>query len=261
MSRERSWVAVVIEDDPDVRELIDVVLSQAGFTTVLTSSGEEGVEAVRAHNPLLTTVDVQMPGMDGFETTRAIRDISDTYLIMVTALTDEESVITGFTAGADDYLGKPFRARELWARAESMLRRPRSRSAEALVPRPGAGAPLAAVAPASDEVIVQWKGVRLQESTRSAHLDGEELELTRTEFDLLISLITTGRRVRSKADLVLVSRGERNRSSHVSESDKRSVEVHIANVRRKLGDDATAPRYLETVRGLGYRMAAPPQSH
>src|SRR6478609_2960248 len=121
------WVAVIIEDDPDVRDLIDIVLTQSGFRTVITENGTDGVEAVRKHNPLLTTLDVNMPGMDGFAVAKRLREFSSTYLIMITALADEIDVVQGFEAGADDYLVKPFRPRELRARADSMLRRPRTR--------------------------------------------------------------------------------------------------------------------------------------
>lgn len=257
------WVAVVIEDDPDVRELIDVVLTQSGFRTVLAPDGESGLAAVRAHRPLLTTVDVQMPGIDGLEVSRRIREFSSTYLIMVTGLADEDDVVRGFEAGVDDYLVKPFRARELWARAHSMMKRPRARlgvgednswaatAVQELRDR-SLGAPTAL----QDELLAH-AGLTLDAGRRTVRVDDADVELTRTEFDVLTSLLRSGRRVRSKGDLVLAARGEDD-AGYVTDSDKRAVEVHVANLRRKLGESAANPRFIETVRGVGYRMTAPP---
>ena len=344
-----AWTAVIIEDDPDVRDLIDLVLSQSGFRTVLAEDGLEGVEAVRQHNPLITTLDVNMPGMDGFAVAKRLREFSNTYLIFITALADEIDVVTGFEAGADDYLVKPFRPRELRARADSMLRRPRERSdvgaggpaaepsappaeeswatraarelqdpsGDALRSRPPMPAPTPAPAPvqpdpyqppvqqppaeqwaqpaypqappqtpptqqpqqtylhavpgqpvppvpagpggpSAEGAWVRYNGLALNNETRLVTINGGTVDLTRTEFDLLASLLSTGRRVRSKADLVLTMRGQQYVTSYfVNEADKRSVEVHIANLRRKIGDDSTNPRFIETVRGVGYRLAGP----
>ncbi len=357
------WVAVIIEDDPDVRDLIDIVLTQSGFRTVVTQDGPEGVEAVRTHNPLITTLDVNMPGMDGFAVAKRLREFSSTYLIMITALADEIDVVQGFEAGADDYLVKPFRPRELRARADSMLRRPRSRQeiptgwvdgdgapeqapaspapaaepqveswaakaardliasgspaptppnvavpaplppvARPVVPEPRHAAPVEAPPPAyqpppmtqpmtyeappaaappapagqqpapmpvqpapavpavpavqSDGTWVRFNGMMLSEPNRVVTVGGAGVDLTRTEFDLLVSLLDTGRRVRSKADLVLTMRGQQYVTSYfVNEADKRSVEMHIASLRRKLGDEGPQPRFIETVRGVGYRLA------
>jgi DNA-binding response OmpR family regulator len=316
------WVAVIIEDDPDVRDLIDIVLTQSGFRTIVTEDGPAGVEAVRTHNPLVTTLDVNMPGMDGFAVAKRLREFSSTYLIMITALGDEIDVVQGFEAGADDYLVKPFRPRELRARADSMLRRPRTRydspsgwvevaeeraeareeswaavAARGLAasPPPAPVAPLQAEpayqappvvpatmpapmhqqpamprlaqpdpvsehaapgAPPEEGGWVRFNGLALNAETRMVTVADATVDLTRTEFDLLASLLSTGRRVRSKADLVLTMRGQQYVTSYfVNEADKRSVEVHIANLRRKIGDDAGTPRFIETVRGVGYRLA------
>ncbi|GAA4735220.1 hypothetical protein GCM10023350_18710 [Nocardioides endophyticus] len=321
------WVAVIIEDDPDVRDLIDIVLTQSGFTTIVTENGTDGVEAVRKHNPLITTLDVNMPGMDGFAVAKRLREFSSTYLIMITALADEIDVVQGFEAGADDYLVKPFRPRELRARADSMLRRPRTRvdkprawaetdqepepaapatptswaapaardlaeshplaplptqpavqpaappayeppaaaAPPVQAPTPAPQKPVAPAAPAARHGAVtadpgtgwmRFNGLALNHETRLVTVHNSSVDLTRTEFDLLASLMSTGRRVRSKADLVLTMRGQQYVTSYfVNEADKRSVEVHIANLRRKLGDDAATPRYVETVRGVGYRLA------
>ena len=112
--------------------------------------------------------------------------------------------------------------------------------------------------PATDGAWVRYNGLALNNETRIVTVNGGTVDLTRTEFDLLASLLSTGRRVRSKADLVLTMRGQQYVTSYfVNEADKRSVEVHIANLRRKIGDDSTNPTYIETVRGVGYRLAGP----
>ena len=266
---EDDWVAVIVEDDPDVRDLIDIVLTQSGFRTVVTEDGPSGVEAVRAHDPLITTLDVNMPGMDGFAVAKRLREFSSTYLIMITALADEIDVVQGFEAGADDYLVKPFRPRELRARADSMLRRPRARHdapagwSEQAAPTPH---PVMTAEPAATPVVaapepehgLRLNGLVLDEEARVVTVDGAAVELTRSELDLLASLLATGRRVRSKADLVLTMRGQQYVTSYfVAEADKRSLETHVANLRHKLGDEGPVPRFVETIRGVGYRAAEP----
>ncbi len=251
-------VAVVVEDDPDVRDLIDLVLLRAGFRTVLADNGVAGLAAVREHRPVLTTVDVQMPGMDGFALTRAIREFSSTYLIMITGLSSESDLLEGFEAGVDDYLTKPFRPRELRARAESMLRRPRVRedAAEATGASGWGSEPEPVAAPADESTLRRHRDLVLDTASHEVRVADVPVELTRTEFELLASLLATGRRVRSKADLSLTLRGHEYQQSYfVYDADKRALEVHVGNLRRKLGDSASAPRYIETVRGVGYRMS------
>ncbi|GAB2778382.1 hypothetical protein GCM10027020_34900 [Nocardioides salsibiostraticola] len=309
--------AVVGEDDPDVRVLIELVLQQSGFEVILAENGLEAIEAVREHKPVLTTMDVNMPGLDGFAVVKRIREFSHTYLIMITALTEEVDVIRGFEAGADDYLIKPFRPRELRARADSMLRRASygvgasggpATDRPAAVPQPDpeswaaaasreliadgtmplrtpaaqplvadqapqaqaqaqAPAPLRAVEPSSpvrapapqegtDSDFIRFAALTVELASGRVSFEGRSLELTQVEADLLISLLRSGRRVRSKADLVLVMRGEQFVTSHfVNEADKREVERHVLGLMRKLGDDGPATRYIEVVRGVGYRMA------
>ncbi|MDJ0350024.1 response regulator transcription factor [Cryobacterium sp. PH29-G1] len=273
-------VAVIIEDDADIRNLLEAVLTQAGFETIATGNGLDGINAVRAHNPIVTTLDVSMPGMDGFETAKRIRTFSTTYLVMLTARDDEIDTLMGLEAGADDYLTKPFRPRELRARIEAMLRRPRhpvtadaASAAESAATPAGtvAGASIADQGTLSDaepttpkaspaEPADGWfshNGLRLSKMERIVQLGGVQLELTRTEFDLLAALLAAQRAVRSKNDLALLLRGDAHASAYpVNEADRRAVEVHMGNLRRKLGDSSAAPRWLETVRGVGYRLAA-----
>lgn len=331
-------VAVIIEDDPDIRRLLVEVLEQAGFETHSAGNGLDGVEKVRTYNPGLTTLDVSMPGIDGFEAAKRIRAISDTHLIMLTARSDEIDTLMGLESGADDYMRKPFRPRELRARVDAMRRRiERDRLAAeqradatqtaplgglapatltppeglllpeasvtvtvttpaapaavaaaeaglavpegapsvatapapdpARAPAPAAPQPHAMLEPAAQAVLptepghddgwLEHRGLRLHPEMHLVTLDGADIELTRSEFELLNLLLTTGRRVRSKADLALALRGESYVTSYyVSEADKRAVEVHLANLRRKLGESATNPRLIETVRGVGYRLTA-----
>ncbi|MFD4960982.1 response regulator transcription factor [Microbacterium sp. NPDC058389] len=243
---EEARVAVVIEDEDDIRSLLSVVLAQAGFEVHGAADGAEGVELVRAHSPLVTTLDVNMPGMDGFETAKRIRAISSTYIVMLSARTEEIDALQGLEAGADDYVAKPFRPRELRARIDAMLRRPRHHVAtDAAAAMPAEGSWL------------EHRGLRLNVGTRIVEVDESGIDLTRSEFDLLADLLAAGRRVRAKSDLALMLRGDPlAANSYVSDSDARAIEVHMANLRRKLGESPSQPRWIETVRGVGYRLTA-----
>lgn len=240
-----SRVAVVVEDEDDIRSLLSTILAQAGFDVFEAATGAEGIELVRQHDPLVTTLDVNMPGMDGFETTKRIRSFSETYIVMLSARTEEIDALQGLEAGADDYIAKPFRPRELRARIDAMLRRPRHRAG-------GIGSDAA-----DGDEWREHRGLRLHPAMREASVDGRDLELTRSEFDILADLLASGRRVRAKSDLALMLRGEEpGGGEFVSESDARAIEVHVANLRRKLGESPTDPRWIETVRGVGYRLTA-----
>ncbi|GGD75314.1 response regulator transcription factor [Microbacterium murale] len=282
--------AVIVEDDQDVRDLLVRVLQAAGFATVAVDNGIDGVNAVLTHQPLITTLDVNMPGIDGFEAARRIRTQSDTYIIMLSALDEEADVVLGLSAGADEYLNKPFRPRELRARIEALLRRPRTGTVPAVPASSTAAAPQVAASaapttmgiadsptstPPSDMTVLEsahpggplpagddsaWvvhRDLRLDPETRIALIEDRVVELTRTEFDLLHALMESKRRVRSKVELTLVLRGESYLTTDfVGEADKRAIEAHMTNLRRKLGDAPTQPRYIETVRGVGYRLTS-----
>jgi DNA-binding response OmpR family regulator len=242
-----SKVAVVIEDDPDIRNLVETVLEQAGFETHCAADGGTGVAAVREWDPIVTTLDISLPGMDGLQVAKHIREFSSTYIVMLTARDEEIDILLGLEAGADDYLSKPFRPRELRARVEAMLRRPRGE------PAPQMAAP---EEPAlSDEWLVQ-DGLRLNPESRLVHRDGESIDLTRSEFELLRCLMEAQGRVVGKLTLADAMRYEESGYGYMSASDARNVEVHMANLRRKLGDDSRQPRYVRTVRGVGYRLGS-----
>ena len=255
MQEQHDRIAVIIEDDVDIRGLLEEVLEHAGFATHSAGNGLDGVELVRRHRPTLTTLDVSMPGIDGFETAKRIRAFSETYLIMLSARSEEIDMLMGLESGADDYIAKPFRPRELRARIDAMLRRPRLDSA-GIVPEPVEGKSPATTSLAMHDWL-EHRGLRLHPEMRLVVLDGGEIELTRSEFELLTVLMSSGRRVRSKSELARALRTEDFvASDYVSDADKRAVEVHLANLRRKLGENAAEPRWIETVRGVGYRLTA-----
>ncbi|WP_372491501.1 response regulator transcription factor [Microbacterium aoyamense] len=259
MSVDENRVAVVIEDEADIRQLLSDVLASAGFEVHAAASGLEGIELVREHRPVVTTLDVSMPGIDGFETAKRVRAISSTYIVMLTARSEEIDALQGLESGADDYVTKPFRPRELRARIEAMLRRPRVHSAApadaaADVEAPAGAAPAAAGAPTDDGAWLEHRGLRVHPAMRIVSRDGEECDLTRSEFDILAELLAARGRVVGKTDLALMLRGDSYGSDYVSDADARAIEVHMANLRRKLGETPSNPRWIETVRGVGYRL-------
>jgi len=226
---------VVIEDDTDTRALIVVLLGQAGFVVHEAATAAAGLELVLSVNPDLITLDLGLPDLDGIEACRQIRAITDAYIVMVTARPDEIDRLMGLEIGADDYLTKPFSPRELRARVGAMLRRPRS----------GTRRPTTV----EDEGVLKHGEIWLDAVSRTVQVSGAELELTRTEFDLLATMMSEPRRVWPRETLLRRVWG----SEWVT--DGHLVEVHMGNLRRKLGEDSREARHIRTVRGVGYRMA------
>ncbi len=247
-------VAVIIEDDDDIANLLAAVLAEAGFESYQTPTGVDGIESVREHEPILTTLDISLPGIDGFEVARRIREFSGTYIIMLSARTDEVDTLMGLDAGADDYMTKPFRPRELRARVEAMLRRMRRTPGSALAGEPAADGGEAGEVE-EESGWLSHNGLRMHPQMRLSELDGEPVELTRSEFDLMLAILERRRRVITKNELVLELRGDASSGGYISDNDRRAVEVHLANLRRKLGDPVNKPRFVQTVRGVGYRLA------
>ncbi|MGO4857637.1 response regulator transcription factor [Arthrobacter sp. 2MCAF14] len=265
-------VAVVIEDDEDVRNLVDAILKEAGFVVHSAATGREGVEVVRDHHASVVTLDVGLPDMDGHEVLRRIRQFSDAYVVMLTARRDEPDTLTAFLTGADDYVKKPFLPRELRARVTAMMRRPRAEGRLAL-PEEGrggsdrlagpdggsarfdGGAYAAARSAEADQAVIKHNGLALNYKSRTVTLQGSALTLTRSEFDLLFDLLRAKGEVRTRADLVRAARGDYyDDDAYISDADERAVETHIGNLRRKLREDPQSPRFLQTVRGVGYRL-------
>lgn len=256
-------VVVIVEDDSDVRQLLEIVLTQAGFEAHPAATGQDAVTMVEELDPLVVTLDISLPDIDGFEVARRIRTFSNAYIVMLTARVDEIDALQGLDAGADDYITKPFRPRELRARIEAMLRRPR------VQPLVAGAAPAVLTLPTTpvDETgtpsvthTADENGVALvvDHLARTVMLDEEEIHLTRSEFDILSRLVTPVGRVSSKEEIARMLRyGNEDPAAPVETSEGRRLDVHMVNLRRKLGDDSSRPRWIETVRGVGYRFRQP----
>ncbi|MEV7454261.1 response regulator transcription factor [Pseudarthrobacter oxydans] len=250
-------MAVVIEDDGDLRLAMAEALRRSGFAVRSAASGAEGLGSVREHNPDIVVIDSGLPDFDGFEASRRIRTFSDAYVIMVSGRADDADALMAFEAGADDYLTKPVRPRELRARARAMFRRPRGIRYDGAGHHsspPPSGAGRAEALPA-DRFDFVHRGLSLHKGIRRVVVDGAPVALTRGQFDILLVLMENGRTVQTKADLVRRLRNEPySTDSFVSAGEERAVEVQLSSLRKRLGDSPRRPRWVETVHGVGYRM-------
>lgn len=234
----RGYRALVVDDEVALAEVVASYLVREQFATRIIDNGPDAVTAARDFDPDVVILDLGLPGMDGLEVCRKLRTFSDAYVVMLTARDAEMDTIVGLTVGADDYVAKPFSPRELVARIRAMLRRPRAVSDRGPVPRGDVPAPLC------------FGPLRIDVASREVSLDGEPILLTRTEFDILAALSARPGVVLSRRQLLETVRdGPWVGNEHL-------VDVHIGHVRRKLGDDPAAPRYVITVRGVGYRMGS-----
>jgi len=225
--------ALVVDDEPPLVRIVSGYLEREGFDVVAAGDGEAAVRLAREADPDVIVLDLMMPGVDGVEACRRIRMFSDAYIVMLTARDEEVDKLVGLSVGADDYVTKPFSPRELVARIRAMLRRPR-------VPATPGGGP-----------VRRFGDLEIDPAGREARVGGRPVELTRTEFDLLDVLSAEPRVAFSRRRLMeRVWGGDWFGDEHV-------VDVHVAHLRRKLGDDAQHPRYVRTVRGVGYRMGPP----
>ena len=220
-------LVLVVDDEPPIVDLVRGYLARDGFRIEVAGSGPDAVEAVRIHRPDVVILDVMLPGFDGVEACRRIRTFSDAYVLMLTARGEEIDRLVGLAVGADDYLVKPFSPRELVARVKALLRRGRPGSASGTTVAPG---------------------LLIDPARRSVTVDGRAIDLTALEFDLLAVLARDPGVVIRRAALLDRAWGPE------FIGDDHLVDVHIANLRRKLGDDAAAARFVETVRGVGYRL-------
>ncbi|MFC4904705.1 DNA-binding response regulator [Kocuria sp. CNJ-770] len=232
---------LVVDDEADLAHLVQGYLVKAGFEVTVRHIGTEALEAVRAQDPQVVVLDLGLPGMDGVEVCRQVRTFSNCYILMLTARDDEVDKLVGLSVGADDYMTKPFSPRELVARVQVMMRRVHQAGSGPVLGR-GAGA--AEAVPGSHRI----GRLAVDPLAREVHLDGQPVALTRIEFDLLAALAAHPQTVLSRRQLVdLVW------DTHWT-GDEHLVDVHIGRIRKKLHDEAAAPRFIHTVRGIGYRM-------
>lgn len=224
---------LVVDDEKALASVIASYLEQAGFQVLQEHTGPAAVTAAERDDPDVIILDLGLPGLDGVEVCRRIRTFSDCYILMLTARGDEMDRLIGLSVGADDYLTKPFSNRELVARVRTVLRRPR---------RTAGGADV------EGEPIREFGELRIDPNSHEVWLGRVPVQLTRTEFDILDAISRRPRFALSRRQLMDEVWGE------AWGGDEHVVDVHIANLRRKLGDDPGAPRYVLTVRGVGYRM-------
>lgn len=226
--------AMVVEDEPALATVVGSYLERDGFEVTVTGDGVDAVALARRVDPDVVVLDLGLPRLDGVEVCRQLRTFSDAYVVMLTARTEEIDTLIGLSVGADDYMSKPFSPRELIARIQAMMRRPRTIGA-----RPE-GVPPAQLRTFGD-LCIDVDG-------REVTVDGKAIALTRTEFDVLAALSRDPGTVLTRTRLIGAVWGP----GWVG--DEHLVDVHIGHLRRKLGDDAARGRYVRTVRGVGYRM-------
>lgn len=225
---------LIVEDEADVVDLLRYNLKRAGFKVLVATSGDAGLASVRTHRPDIVVLDLMLPGMSGLEVCRALKQDSETThipILMLTAKDEQKDRVKGLETGADDYVGKPFSPRELVLRVQALLRRLRTTAASTS--------------------LIELDGLTLDKSSLQARIDGERLELTTTEFKLLITLVNNRGRTLGRDALL------RDVWGYSPGMDTRTVDTHMRRLREKLL--AHAPR-LETIRGEGYRFNVHPAS-
>lgn len=286
-------IALVVEDDPDIADLLEVVLSQVGFSVMIAVNGAEGVALAQEHQPVLVTIDVGMPKMDGLEATRRIREFSEAYIVIISTRSEERDILAGFDAGADDYVPKPIRPLELRARLAAAARRP-------LVE--GIGSPESAWAPAdadlersehlrriaagesfqedAEEVEdeagqegrdgmleigmrfvggwVEFRGLRINPARGIVVVDDRHADLPQEHVDLLEILMYIGSRTLTARQLALRLRGLTEETATTTHrQDERWVESLMTGLRLGIKDDGPEPRWIETLPRDRYRLVRP----
>lgn len=222
---------LVVEDDPNIGRLLQRTLTDRGDVVTLARTGADGLTAAISEQPEIVLLDLGLPDLSGLQVLSMLRAVSSVPVIVVTAQDDDKTVVKALDSGADDYLVKPFASAQLGARIRAVLRR--------------AGASVDSATP------LVIGGLSINPANREAQLDGVALELTRKEFDLLWTLASRAGEVVTKAELLAEVWHQPYGGGD------RTVDVHVSWLRRKLGETAAEPRYLQTVRGVGLKLVAP----
>ena len=221
---------LIIDDDVTVAEILTRYLALEGYSVATELDGAAGLRSALADMPDLVILDLMLPSLDGAEVCRRLRAVAPVPVIMLTALGREQDLISGLELGADDYVSKPFSAREVAARAKAVLRRARQ-----------------TLAPAPDPRLLRAGGLELDVSSREVRRDGESVAMTAKEFDLLAHLMRNPRRAYRRQELLEEVWG-------FSFGDVSTVTVHVRRLREKIESDPSRPRHVRTVWGVGYRF-------
>jgi DNA-binding response OmpR family regulator len=226
---------LVVDDEANIRELVSLYLTAAGFTVQCAADGPGAVEKTRRLSPDLIVLDIMLPGLTGAEVTAEVRAFSNVPIVMLTARDADIDKVTLLEAGVDDYVVKPFSPPELVARVRAVLRR--------------AGAVGSSASDSSmGESALELGGLQIDPDSRGVTVDGAPIALTAREFDLLLAMASRPGVVFSREQLLNAAVG------FSDYAEARGVDVHVRHLREKLGDDAANPRFVETVRGVGYRV-------
>lgn len=224
-------VILVIDDEPNILNLVRAYLEAEGYTVHTATDGVNGLEAARAHHPDLIVLDIMLPGLDGLDLLQELRRDSDVYVIMLTAKSEETDKIAGLALGADDYLTKPFSPRELVARIKAALRR---------------------YGRNDNHDMLTFRQLKIDPAARQVWQDDELVDLTALEFDLLHTLARHPGRVLSREQILEQVWG------HDFYGESRVVDVHLGHIRKKIEADPANPTLIVTVRGVGYRFEGEP---
>lgn len=223
---------LAVDDEAKILDLIKVYLEKDGFLVITADGGEKALELFEAEKPDIVVLDIMMPDMSGYDLCKKICAVSKTPIIMLTAKSEEVDKLLGLELGADDYITKPFSLRELSARIRAVLRRTGCRNLSAGVP----------------EDIREYRDLRIDLKKKTATLKGKPISLTPTEFKILAMLVSSPGVVFSRMQILEEVLGE------YFEGYDRTLDTHMSNLRKKLGDDSTNPHYIKTVYGMGYKL-------